>query len=553
MPTLLTQLDAAFRAALRAALGFDADPLLGPAQNAKFGDYQSNAAMGLAKRVAETTGEKTNPRVVAERVVAHLDLGEMAVEKPTIAGPGFINVRIAPAYLAKRIEAVTADPARLGVEPVASPQTVVIDYSAPNVAKQMHVGNARSTILGDAISRVLAFRGDRVIRQNHIGDWGTQFGMLVAFLQAAGEDGADAHLADLDAFYKQARQRFDADPAFADEARATVVRLQAGGKAELAMWAKFVGESRRMLEATYARLGVLLTPADERGESFYNPMLPAVVADLTAAGVARQSEGAVVVFTDGVEAPLIVEKTGGGHGYATTDLAAIRYRVDTLRADRVLYFVGSTQAQHFRQVFAAARQAGWAGAASLEHAAFGSILGADGKMFKARSGDSVKLADLLDEADRRGLALAKAKDDERGRGSPRAGQDRCHAGSRGRVGSGRPCRGRRRDEVRRPLQGPHRRLHVRLGHDAGDGRQHGPVPAVRLRPNPVDLPPGGRSRRRRHPADGGRGHARRPAGGDACPGHRPLRRRRRPRRTGAETALPVRVPVRPGDGVQRVL
>ncbi len=410
MPTLLTQLDAAFRAAITAALGFDADPAITVSQTDKFGDYQSNAAMGLAKRLADQTGAKSNPRAVAEQVRAKLDLGEMAAET-SIAGPGFINVRLSPAWLAAAVGRV-ADDERLGVAPVAKPRTVVLDYSAPNVAKQMHVGNIRSTIIGDAVARVLEFLGDRVIRQNHIGDWGTQFGMLVAFLQASGAD-ADARIADLDAFYKQARQRFDADPAFADEARATVVRLQAGGGPELAMWGQIVTESRRTFEASYARLGVRLTPADERGESFYNPLLPAVVADLRAAGLARESEGAVVAFTDGIEAPLIVEKTGGGYGYATTDLAAVRYRAGTLGADRVVYFVGAPQSQHFKQVFAVARAAGWTGSASLEHAAFGSILGEDGKMFKARSGDSVKLADLLAEAEERGLSLARAKDDER--------------------------------------------------------------------------------------------------------------------------------------------
>ena len=404
MPTVLTRLDAAFRAALRAALDVDADPALSVSQTDKFGDYQSNAAMGLAKAA------KANPRALAEQIRAKLDLGEMASET-SIAGPGFINVRLSPPWLAEQVGRAAGD-ARLGVDVTSTPQTIVVDYSAPNVAKQMHVGNVRSTIIGDAAARVLEFRGDRVIRQNHIGDWGTQFGMLVAFLQQAG-GGADARIADLDAFYKQARQRFDADPVFADEARATVVRLQAGGPAELAMWGKIVDESRRTFESSYARLGVKLTPADERGESFYNPMLPAVVADLKAAGMAKGSEGAVVVFTEGSEAPLIVEKTGGGYGYATTDLAAIRYRVATLAADRVVYFVGAPQSQHFKQVFAAARQAGWAGHATLEHAAFGSILGEDGKMFKARSGDSVKLADLLAEAEERGLALAKAKDDER--------------------------------------------------------------------------------------------------------------------------------------------
>ena len=410
MPTIVLQLDQAFRAAITAALGFEADPLVGPAQNEKFGDYQSNAAMGLAKLVTEKTGQKTNPRAVAEQIKAKLDLGPM-VSEVTIAGPGFINVKLAPAWLNKQLQAVAADP-RLGIEKRPHPQTVVVDYSGPNVAKQMHVGHLRSTIIGDAISRVLEFEGDKVIRQNHIGDWGTQFGMLIAFLRTA-SGGATARIEDLDKFYKQARQRFEAESTFADESRATVVRLQAGGATELSAWKQIVDESRRHFQPIYDRLGVNLTPADERGESFYNPLMRRNVADLRAAGVATESDGATVAFTDGSEAPLIIEKTGGGYGYATTDLSAIRYRVNELGATRIIYVVGAPQAQHFRQVFATARRAGWAGdSVVLEHASFGSVLGEDGKMFKARSGDSVKLADLLTEAEERAFNLVTEKNAE---------------------------------------------------------------------------------------------------------------------------------------------
>lgn len=413
MHTIVSQLDAAFRSAIQTAFGFDADPLIGVAQNEKFGDYQSNAAMGLAKQVAERTGAKTNPRQVAEQIKAKVEplLGDMASEV-TIAGPGFLNVRLSPDWLGRQVPPVLRDD-RLGVDPTPSPSTVVVDYSAPNVAKQMHVGHLRSTIIGDAISRVLEFQGSRVIRQNHIGDWGTQFGMLIAFLRSNGA-ADNARIEDLDKFYKEARKRFDEDPAFADAARATVVRLQAGGTEELRLWQQIVDESRRHFQPIYEALAVKLKPADERGESFYNPMLPGNVADLRKSGIASESEGAIVAFTEGIEAPLIIEKTGGGFGYATTDLAAIRYRVGTLGANRIVYVVGSPQAQHFKQVFATARKAGWAGDAVLEHAAFGSVLGEDGKMFKARSGDSVKLADLLREAVQRGYALAKAKADERG-------------------------------------------------------------------------------------------------------------------------------------------
>jgi arginyl-tRNA synthetase len=410
MPTITRQLESAFTAAIKAAFGFDADPLVSVAQNESFGDYQSNAAMGLAKRVAESTGAKTNPRAVAEQIKSNLKLPDPAAAV-SIAGPGFINVKFSAGWMSEQMDRIAASP-RLGVDPVEKPQTVVVDYSGINIAKQMHVGHLRSTIIGDAIARLLTFRGDTVIRQNHIGDWGTQFGMLITYLQQT-STGADARIADLDAFYKKARERFDSDPKFADESRATVVRLQSNGEVETKVWSSIVSESRRHYQPIYQRLGVLLVEADERGESFFNPMLPAVVADLKSAGIARESEGAVVIFTPGVEAPLIIEKSGGGYGYATTDLAAVRFRVGTLQADRVVYFVGSTQSQHFKQVFAAAEQAGWAHPGVLEHAAFGSVLGPDGKIFKTRSGETVKLADLLTEAEDRGFALAKSKDDER--------------------------------------------------------------------------------------------------------------------------------------------
>ena len=408
MQTIASQLDHAFRSAISGAFGFEADPLIGPSQNDKFGDYQSNAAMGLAKQVAERTGQKTNPRAVAEQIKAKLDLADMASEI-SIAGPGFINVRLNPEWVGRQLGGLVDDE-RLGVAAVDRPQTVVVDYSGPNVAKQMHVGHLRSTIIGDCLSRVLEFQGHRVIRQNHLGDWGTQFGMLIAHLRSAGGSAAgDARIEDLDRFYKEARSRFEADPAFADEARATVVRLQANDPDEGALWRRIVDESRRHFQPIYDRLGVRLTAENERSESFYNPLLPAVVADLKRAGRAVESDGAAVVFTEGDEAPLIVEKRGGGFGYATTDLAALRYRVGELGAGRVVYVVGSPQSQHFRQVFAAARSAGWVGDAQLDHAAFGSVLGEDGKMFKARSGDSVKLVDLLDEAEERAYRLVTEK------------------------------------------------------------------------------------------------------------------------------------------------
>jgi arginyl-tRNA synthetase len=406
MPTIVSQLDAAFRAAIKSAVGFDADPMVSPAQNEKFGDYQANAAMGLAKEVAEKTGQKTNPRALAEQIKSKLDLGEMASEI-TIAGPGFINVKLAPAWLSRQLQTIAAD-VRLGVEPSPHPQTVVVDYSGPNVAKQMHVGHLRSTIIGDAISRVLEFEGDNVIRQNHIGDWGTQFGMLISHL--AGTTRASEKIEDLEEFYRAAKRRFDEDPAFQDASRQTVVRLQGGGEEERALWQKIVEETRRDYQPIYGRLNVLLKPEHERGESFYNSRLSSVVTDLKHAGIAVESDGAIAVFVDGPEkTPLIIEKTGGGYLYGTTDLAAIRFRVGELHATRIIYTHDSRQAQHFGQVFATAKKAGWADGVSLEYAPFGTMLGEDGRPFKTRTGGTVKLKDLLDEAEERAMQLVTAK------------------------------------------------------------------------------------------------------------------------------------------------
>jgi arginyl-tRNA synthetase len=406
MRTITSQLDEHFRTAVRGALGFDADPQIGPAQNEKFGDYQANAAMGLAKQVSEKTGQKTSPRAVAEQIKAKLDLGGMA-EEVSIAGPGFINVRLSPAWLAGQLQNIATNP-RLGVEQVSDPQTVVVDYSGPNIAKELHVGHLRSTIIGDAVGRIVEFQGHNVIRQNHVGDWGTQFGMLIAHLRASGA-GPDSHIEDLESFYIQAKRRFDEDPPFADEARRTVVRLQGGQAEERELWKRIVDETRRHYQPVYGRLGVKLKPEHERGESFYNPMLADVVRALREKQVARESEGAVAVFVEGYENPLIIEKSGGGYLYGTTDLAAIRYRVEQLHANRIIYFVDARQSQHFAQVFAAARKAGWAEGVSLEHAAFGTMLGPDKRPFSTRAGGVVKLAGLLDEAEKRAFQLVTEK------------------------------------------------------------------------------------------------------------------------------------------------
>ena len=404
METIVTQLERAFRAAIVAALGVDADPLVGATQTDQFGDYQANAAMGLAKIA------KSNPRAVAEKIKEKLNLGEMASEV-SVAGPGFLNVRLSPGWVAKQLNVIVKDD-RLGVERVRELQTVVVDYSGPNVAKQMHVGHLRPTDLGDAISRVVEFEGHRVIRQNHIGDWGTQFGMLLNYLKEANEK-RDAHIADLEEFYRAAKKRFDEDAVFAGEARNMVVRLQNGGEEELALWRRIIDESRGHFEAIYKRMNVRLGRENERGESFYNPLLAEVVKELREKNVAVVSEGATVVWVTGFEAPLIIQKTDGGFGYATTDLAALAFRIRELHADRVIYATDARQAQHFRQVLDAAARAGWTEKVRVDHVMNGMICGADGKPFKTRSGDNVKLNDLLDEAERRGYELAKQKAGER--------------------------------------------------------------------------------------------------------------------------------------------
>jgi arginyl-tRNA synthetase len=400
-----------FEAALRAAFGDEhasADPALRRSDRA---DYQADVAMGLARKV------KRAPRDVAAAIVQHLDLSGIC-DKIEIAGPGFINLTFTPAWLAAELSTTLGDP-RLGVATASPSETVAIDYSAPNVAKEMHVGNLRSTIIGDALARVLEFLGHRVIRQNHIGDWGTPFGMLIENLLDLGEDDSALSVNDLDAFYRQARTKFDGDPAFADRARQRVVSLQAGDARTLALWRRLVDESLRYFGEINGRLGVTLTPADICGESFYNALLPGIVTALEDKGLAVESEGAICVFPpgftakDGEPLPLIVRKQDGGFGYAATDLAALRHRTGTLGATRVLYVVGAPQQQHLAMVFAVARLAGWLSPpARAEHVAFGSVLGPDKKMFKTRSGGTVKLKELLDEAVQRAASVIAEKNVE---------------------------------------------------------------------------------------------------------------------------------------------
>jgi arginyl-tRNA synthetase len=411
MPSVLSQLDQLFKSAIRDAFGIDADPIVGPSQNEKFGDYQSNAAMGLSKVLTEKTGQKTNPRQVAEQIKGKLRVEGIATEV-SIAGPGFINVRLSPIWLAEQLRNIAGDP-RLGVPQARERQRVVVDYSGVNIAKQMHVGHLRSTIIGDALSRVIEFQGHEVIRQNHLGDWGTQFGMLIQHLLSQAQQSRS--ISDLEGFYRDAKKRFDEDPAFQSAARERVVRLQAGGSEELSLWHTIVDETRRHYQPVYERLNVKLRQEHERGESFYNPFLADVVKELLEKNIANRSEGAVVVFIDGPDkTPLIIQKSDGGFLYGTTDLAAIRFRANELQANRIIYTHDSRQAQHFSQVFRTAQKASWTRGdqVKLDYAPFGTMLGEDGKPFKSRSGDLIKLADLLNEAEERALKVVTEKNSD---------------------------------------------------------------------------------------------------------------------------------------------
>jgi arginyl-tRNA synthetase len=374
------------------------------------GDFASNIAMMLAKPAG------LKPRELAEQLIAALPT-DAAIAKVEIAGPGFLNFFQNSDALAQRLEAALAD-AHLGVRKSGPAQRVVVDLSSPNLAKEMHVGHLRSTIIGDAVARVLEFLGDAVIRQNHVGDWGTQFGMLLAYLEE-NPAAAESELADLEQFYRAAKKRFDDDSAFADRARELVVQLQAGDAECLRLWQRFNEVSLSHCQKVYDRLGVKLSPADVRGESAYNADLPQIVADLQAKGLLSESDGAQCVFLDeyknaeGNPLPVIVQKAGGGYLYATTDLAAMRYRSQTLKADRALYFVDQRQALHFQMAFEVARRAGFVhDGMDLEHMGFGTMNGADGRPFKTRDGGTVKLIDLLDEAEQRAYALVKAKNPE---------------------------------------------------------------------------------------------------------------------------------------------
>ncbi|SDL06544.1 arginine--tRNA ligase [Tessaracoccus oleiagri] len=399
----MQSLPAALDARLRALTGID--PEMRPATKPQFGHFQSNVALRLAKEAGKP------PREVAADIVARLDVDDIC-EPLEIAGPGFINFRIKPEVLADAATAVLEDP-HSGLVVTEYPQRIVIDYSAPNVAKQMHVGHLRTTIIGDCFNRVLSALGHTVIPQNHIGDWGTQFGMLIEQVLFEGIDAGTLTLDEADALYKRAAAHFREDEEFAAKARARVSRFQGGDEESLRIWQQLVDISKPAFNEAYRRLNVLLTDEDLAGESTYNDDLPVLVKELEDSGVAVVDDGALCVFVDGFEAPLIVRKSDGGYGYATTDLAAIRRRVGELDADRLIYVTDARQAGHFAQVFAAARKAGFLpDHVVAEHVGYGMVLGQDGKPFKTRDGSAATLTSLLDAAEEQAapnIALAAIK------------------------------------------------------------------------------------------------------------------------------------------------
>ena len=420
-PALLPLLGTRVAAAVAAAFGPDVavpSPLVLPTKDPKHGDCTVAAPLALARTL------KKAPLVLAEELVAALDVGDLC-DPPEIVPPGFVNLRLRSPWLAEQVAQVAGDD-RAGVAPVEHPQHVVVDYSGPNVAKEMHVGHLRSTVIGDCLADVFELLGHDVVRLNHLGDWGTQFGMLITHLAdtapEAMEPGAQVDLGDLVAFYREAKRRFDGDPAFADRARARVVDLQSGEATARQAWGALVDRSRAENQAVYDLLGV--SGLEDRGESFYEPMLAEVVGDLEAAGLLVVDDGARCVFVDGFTnrdgdpLPLIIQKADGGYNYATTDLAAVRHRVGE-GADRILYVIDGGQSQHLQMVFAVARMAGWLPEhVEATHVGFGLVLGEDGKRLRTRSGENVRLQELLDEAVERARAFLEARADERGDALP---------------------------------------------------------------------------------------------------------------------------------------
>lgn len=409
MNSVQSQISKAFSDAIAASFGPEGagiDPQIKWAANPLYGDFQANFAMSLGKRLRKA------PRAIAQEVVEKLSLGDIA-SKVEVAGVGFVNVTLSE----KEIERLLVEQSRPGPVEGMAAERVVIDYSAPNVAKEMHVGHIRSTVIGDALARILTSMGHEVLRRNHLGDWGTQFGMLVEHVSCLGwRPGQKHEIRDLNALYREAKARFDAEPDFAARSRSRVVALQSGDAETVALWRELVLESKHHFAEVYHALGVLLTDEDYFGESYYNDMLGPVTEELLRSGVAMESEGAICVFPpgfkgqDGSPVPLIVRKKDGGYGYDTTDLTALRHRVLDLHAKRLIYVTDSRQKQHFAMIFAAAKMAGWlSDEVRAEHVPFGTILGEDGKPFKTRSGDTVRLQDLLEEAVERAYAIVNEK------------------------------------------------------------------------------------------------------------------------------------------------
>jgi arginyl-tRNA synthetase len=401
----------------------DCAAIVRPATDARFGDYQANGVMALAKKL------KTNPHKLAEEVVKNLDLSDIC-EPPDVAGPGFINLRLKTEFVSSELLEINKDHINLGIEKTTEPKTIVVDFSSPNIAKEMHVGHLRSTIIGDCICRVLECQGHKVIRQNHIGDWGTQFGMLINYMlyvhtalrmeKVFGTKPEDAFvLEDMEELYRRAKEEYDSDPKFAKGSREYVVGLQRGEPQVLRQWKEIVDLSLDECQKIYDSLGTTLKREHVCGESTYNDMLPSVVEDLKRAGLAKESDGAICVFLDGFKnkqgdpLPFIIQKSDGAYLYATTDLAALRYRVNELKADQIIYVTDSRQIQHFQMLFKVAEMAGWnkrdGETIELTHVTFGSILGEDGTPLKTRSGENVKLKELLDEAVERALSVVEEK------------------------------------------------------------------------------------------------------------------------------------------------
>lgn len=423
MKSLLDSLNSRFEKALIAAFGDSyaakngsKESLVVPASNPSFGDFQCNSSLSLSKEL------KQAPRQIADKIIEHLDISDIC-EKPTVAGPGFINLTLRPEYIAESLGKLKSDP-RLGVPKAAKAQNIVIDMSSPNIAKEMHVGHLRSTIIGDSISKVIEFLGHHLLRVNHVGDWGTQFGMLITYLAEVCPDALTTadhiDIGDLVTFYKQAKVRFDEDEDFKTRSRQAVVKLQSGDKGSLHAWKLLCDQSRREFQEIYDVLKI--ENLVERGESFYNPMLEQVVQDLDKAGLLTEDQGALCVFLeefkgkDGKIQPCIVRKSDGGFNYATTDLAALRYRVTNDKADKIIYVIDVGQSEHLKQVFTVARKAGFVPPeVEVLHVPFGLVLGEDGKKLKTRSGETVRLKELLDEAVLRARADLESRLDAEGR------------------------------------------------------------------------------------------------------------------------------------------